>query len=132
MFIPFECNDEWLDNNEELAENINGIGGKKLIVALANHLKRKGDQVEEIIPKDFGWCFHSIHRGTRYLITASMEPDNTEFFTGVVGVDKLRGLMEKIIGKNKMDSRDPVKAYVHEFLTKDTDLAISDAEWETS
>ena len=130
MIIDFTTDDEWADSADDLAENVNGIGGKTLITALSDHLKASGDQVEEVFDEDFGWCFYATHRGSRYFITTSIEPDETDSFYGVVGVQKQRGMLEKLLGKNKMESADPVKSKLHAFLDKDQHIALSADGWE--
>jgi hypothetical protein len=111
------------------------IGGDELAVWLSAQLNENGVSAVDPWPEDHGWDFAVRHDDGVYLIVCSCEFEGgpqpaTDF---LVQVSLQRSLMDKIMGRRKMDAAsDPVVAAVREVLLAQSDMKVFHQAKESS
>lgn len=94
------------DSAADLAENVNGIGGKRVLQAIRLRLIEKGYDCDlDVGAEDWGWYFDARRNGRTYLCGAHVtrDPDDGETTNAQAFLDHIRGLLDRLFGKNKQD-----------------------------
>lgn len=103
------------------AQNVNGIVGHSLAGWLAATLKNAGLDASDTWAEDHGWDFAITHDGTKYLCACSVITNESPF-EGHVALAKSRSLKDKIFGRNKYESSDPVVAQIRRTLESHAEI----------
>jgi hypothetical protein len=111
------------DVSKESPNPINPIAGEGVLNWLRNELVEAQYQVTEAAPEDFGWYVEVRSAGASYMVVASDDaqvPDSENHWT--VQVHKSRTLIEKVLGKSKLTSNDPLVGAIERILRAETDI----------
>lgn len=96
----------YADTAADLEENVNGIGGKRLLDAIRLRLAERGyDCDAEVGAEDWGWYFDAQRNGRTYLCGAHVihDPDDGQQTEAQTFLDHQRGFFDRLIGRNKTD-----------------------------
>jgi len=99
--------------------------GEDLSEWLVAHLPAAGIEADIICMEDFGWANLAVYRGASYLMCVSgnsdedpTRPDQGEWH---VMLERQRGFLDKLLGRNRIDVSDPIVAKISEAL-RDADF----------
>jgi hypothetical protein len=105
------------DISQEQQNPNNPIFGEGVLKWLQNLITNEGYQVTDPAPEDWGWYMDVSVDQVSYLVGASGEvEDANPEIEWIVQVDKTRSLKEKIFGKNKMSSDDPLFSVIEKAI----------------
>ena len=108
----------FIDTPDKLAENVNEIHGHALASWVSGALRAAGLDASEPWAEDHGWDFSVAHGGANYLLACSVEEGE-----GGVVLHKARSLMDKLMGRNKLEAGDAVAAAVRAALAGCADVS---------
>jgi hypothetical protein len=96
----------YADTAADLAENVNGIGGKRLLEAIRLRLSERGyDCDAEVGAEDWGWYFGARRNGRTYLCGAHVnhDPDTDDQTDAQAFLELQRGFLDRLFGRNQAD-----------------------------
>ncbi len=108
------------DSDVTRQQNVNEIEGHSLALWLSSQLKSACFNASDIWAEDHGWDFSLGHDSSKYLCACSLagdeeKPDEPRR-EGHVTLNKSRSLMDKLMGRNKLEPGDPVAAAIRAAL----------------
>ena len=116
MHIDVNCKTDKFNLSIEGEDFINPCCfGEDFSQWLVDTLESKGIEADIICMEDFGWANYAKHSGATYLVcvagNSDEKPDNLNYGTWHVMIEKKRSFKDMIFGKNKTKTSDPL---VHE------------------
>jgi hypothetical protein len=108
------------DISKEMPNPINPIAGEGVLNWLREELAKA--RYESTVPstEDWGWYIDVVGSGASYLVGASGETEGSlPDRDWIVQVHKKRSLMDRILGRNKMASDDPLVAAIERIVRAD-------------
>lgn len=115
-YAHFVCDtDDFVDPPDILAQNINGIAGHALESFLSWSLRDNAINASACFAEDHGWDFSVEHGGAKYHCACSLEGERPA--EAQVTIGKSRSLMDRITGRNKLDTEDAVVAAIRKALS---------------
>ena len=119
--------DGFEDEAASRAERVNeDIGGHALAAWLSERLTAKGHAGSRPWVEDHGWAFDISHEGRVYLCTCSIDESEPGPREAHVSIDLMRGLKDRLFGRNRMAGDDRVVAAVRDLLASDGRLRIKE------
>ena len=113
----------FLDTDEVLAQNVNGIHGHALASWLSRDLRAAGLVTSEVWAEDHGWDFSVTFNSAAYLCSCSLATDGDPPFEGHVALAKHRSLFERLTGRNGFATDDAVAGRILDILRRSPDVA---------
>ena len=110
------------DPDEIRKQNVNEIEGNSLARWLSGELKSRGIDASEVWAEDHGWDFSIMHAGAKYLCACSREDGEGGPAEAHVTLHKSRSVMDKMMGRNKLDPADAAIAAIRSALTASADV----------
>jgi hypothetical protein len=108
------------DVSKEPPNPINPIAGQSVLNWLREELSKLQYKVTEPSTEDWGWYMDVEGGGASYLIGASADAeDKTPDVEWVLQVHKHRTVTEKLLGRNKMSTQDPLVLLVERIVRAD-------------
>ena len=109
------------DVSGEKPNAINPIAGETLLLWLREGLLKAQYRVTEPDTEDWGWYIHVEGADASYLVGASAEAaDPTPIVAWIVQVHKNRSMKDKVLGRNKMATDDPLFALIEKIVRGDS------------
>jgi hypothetical protein len=90
------------DSPEDMAENVNDLSGKRLMMAVRDGFVAAGYACDTVDAEDWGWYFYAVRNGARYLCGGQTDQGETTA-SGRVFVQHERGLFDRLRGRNRPD-----------------------------
>ena len=94
--------------------------GEDLSEWLVEHLPSAGIEADIICMEDFGWANLAVYQGASYLMCVAghsdgnpARPDQGEWH---ITLQRKRGFLDKLLGRNRTAASDPIVAQVKEVL----------------
>lgn len=118
----------FLDSARDRAERVNEhIGSMSLARWLSAALRARGYETSEPWGEDHG-CDFSLTQGGKTYICACYSDDDEDAAPAAprragVTVDQTRGLMDRLLGRNRASNNDPVAEAVAEILGQHADVS---------
>ena len=104
----------------ETPNRINPIAGQSVLVWLRQELIEAGYTATEPDTEDWGWYIDVQGNGTSYLVGASADAEGTEpAVDWTIQIEKIRSAKDRLLGRNKMASDDPLSALVERIVRAD-------------
>ena len=108
------------DVSAERPNPINPIAGQSVLLWLREELSRAPYRVTEPDTEDWGWYVDVEGPDASYLVGASADAaDPTPTVEWVVQVHKNRSMKDKVLGRNKMATDDPLVALIERIVRGD-------------
>ena len=109
------------DVSGEKPNAINPIAGQTVLLWLREDLLKAQYRVTEPDTEDWGWYIHVEGADASYLVGASAEAaDPTPIVAWIVQVHKNRSMKDKVLGRNKMATDDPLFALIEKIVRGDS------------
>ena len=109
------------DVSGEKPNAINPIAGETVLLWLREGLLKAQYRVTEPDTEDWGWYIHVEGADASYLVGASAEAaDPTPIVAWIVQVHKNRSMKDKVLGRNKMATDDPLFALIEKIVRGDS------------
>jgi hypothetical protein len=109
------------DISTEKPNPINPIAGQSVLLWLRQELARVQYRVTEPDAEDWGWYIRVEGADASYLVGASAEAaDPTPTVEWTVQVHKDRPMKDKILGRNKMSTDDPLIGLIEQIVRGDS------------
>ena len=106
------------DVSKETENEINPIYGESLLLWIKEKAKSSNHEVSSPDFEDWGWYSHVEWNSRSYMLGASSAEDSTWFFH----ITKRRGLMEKVMGKEKFGTEDECWQYFISLLQSEPNI----------
>jgi hypothetical protein len=120
------------DISKETPNQINPIAGQSVLLWLRQELMRAGYTATEPDTEDWGWYIDVEGNGASYLVGASADAEGTEpDVDWTVQIEKIRSAKDKLLGRNKMTSDDPLSALVERIARADDTIEQLSVDRET-
>ncbi|HEX9944036.1 MAG TPA: hypothetical protein VGG03_18650 [Thermoanaerobaculia bacterium] len=106
---------EKFDVSAEDPNPINPIAGQSLLLWLRGRLHDAGYEADEPATEDWGWYIELAVFDSSYLVGASGFPEEEREDASVewhIQIHKLRSLLDKLTGRNKLTSEDPLSRII--------------------
>jgi hypothetical protein len=111
------------DISQEAPNPLNPIAGQSMLFWLKHQLINAQYKVTEPDAEDWGWYIVVSRMEESYLVGASAETDNTNLpIDWVIQVHKNRSLKDKIFGKSKLLSNDPLFVLIENLICNDSNF----------
>ena len=109
------------DVSAEQPNSINPIAGQSVLLWLREELVRAQYRVTEPDAEDWGWYIDVESEDASYLVGASADAaDPTPTVEWTVQVHKNRSMTDKVLGRNKMATDDPLFALIEQIIRGDS------------
>jgi len=106
------------DISKEEPNPINPIAGQAVLKWIRGKLEGSGYTATEPATEDWGWYVDVHGHGCSYLVGASSEPERPPpDMDWTVQIHKSRSLKERLMGRNKMSTDDPLSALIEKVLS---------------
>jgi hypothetical protein len=111
------------DVSSETPNPINPIAGQSVLDWLHEELSKTGFTSTEPNTEDWGWYIDVEGDGASYLIGASADAEAaTKEVEWTLQIEKHRSAKDKLLGRNKMASNDPLSALVERLIRADDSI----------
>ena len=111
------------DISKETPNDINPIAGEGLLKWIQGHLAGTSFTATKPGTEDWGWYMDIEGGGASYLVGASGEPDRPPpDVDWTIQVHKNRSMMDKLTGKNKLASDDPLFALLEKLVRSEPEF----------
>ncbi|MBI5622177.1 MAG: hypothetical protein HY924_00215 [Elusimicrobia bacterium] len=108
---------EKFDVSKETPNPINPIPGQSVLKWIRQNLRSGHYKATEPDTEDWGWYMDVAGGEASYLVGASGEPDKSKAAVEwVIQIHKHRSIIEKLLGRNKMDSNDPLSTMIERLV----------------
>ena len=108
------------DVSKEPPNRINPIAGQSVLVWLRQELSTAGYKSTEPDTEDWGW-YIDVEGGASYLVGASGDAEgSTPDVEWTLQIHKVRSMKDRLLGRNKMASDDPLSALVESLIRADS------------
>ena len=97
---------------------INPIAGQSLLLWLREAARSRID-ITEPEPEDWGWCSFANWDGRTYLLGSSASEEQNGEHEWVLQVVKQRTLVEKVLGRERMQKDDGLASFVLQLLKQE-------------
>ncbi len=105
------------DVSKETPNPFNPFAGQSVLVWLRQELMKAGYTATEPDTEDWGWYIDAGGLGASYLVGASADSGGTEpDVEWTLQIEKMRSAKDKLLGRNKMTSDDPLSAAVERIV----------------
>jgi len=109
------------DMSKEPPNRINPIAGQSVLVWLRQELSTAGYKSTEPDTEDWGWYIDVEAGGASYLVGASGDAEgSTPDVEWTLQIHKVRSMKDRLLGRNKMASDDPLSALVESLIRADS------------
>jgi hypothetical protein len=109
--------------SKETPNDINPIAGESVLKWLKQHLVSAGFSTTEPSTEDWGWYMNVEGNGASYLVGASGEPDRPPpDVDWTIQIHKSRSVLDKLAGKNKLSSDDPLCVLLEQLVRAEPDF----------
>ena len=120
------------DVSAETPNPVNPIAGQSVLKWLRAELAKAQYTATEPDTEDWGWYMDVTGSDGSYLVGASAEADSsTTDIEWVVQVHRHRSMSDKLFGRNKMASDDPLAALIERIVRGDSQISDVSIERET-
>lgn len=111
------------DDAEARALRVNEeLGGHGLATWLAGRLREQGMDASAPWYEDHGADFGLVHAGKRYLVVCCVGEDGRSERDAMVTIDHQRSLMDRMLGRNRLDGNEAVGAVIGRILSSAPEL----------
>ena len=108
------------DISKETPNPINPIAGQSVLNWLKHELAKAHYQSTEPATEDWGWYMDVEGGGASYLVGASADArDAAKDVEWTIQVHKTRSVKDKLLGRNKMQTDDPLGALIANIIRAD-------------
>jgi hypothetical protein len=119
------------DISKETPNQINPIAGQSVFLWLRQELMTAGYTATEPDTEDWGWYIDVEGNGASYLVGASADAGTEPDVDWTVQIEKIRSAKDKLLGRNKMTSDDPLSALVERIARADDTIEQLSVDRET-
>lgn len=104
------------DTSAETPNPINPIAGESVLKWLCEQLASNGYDITTPEPEDWGWYIYVKDKEVSYLVGASSDVDQPIPREWTIQIHKQRSLTDKLMGRNKLASEDPLSACIEKII----------------
>ena len=127
-FLHFAfATDAFADAAETRARNVNNLEGHALAAWLQAQFRAAAIDASDIWPEDHGWDFTIAHQGAKYTCACAREADGPGPAEAQITLHKSRSLLDRLLGRNRLDAADPIAGALRTALHGQTALTESAA-----
>ena len=117
----------FVDPQEKLEGNCNGIGSYDLASTLQSALIAKGFSCGDVFDEDYGWTFDARYKAQEYFCSISVDPNEEGAESGLkffanINVERRRSLLDKLRWRNKLLPNDIALLTVRQTLEDHPDV----------
>ena len=117
--ITFQSNK--FEPQAERENPINPIAGEAVLKWLRKQLA-PDYELSNPEPEDFGWCSSVSSGDNVYLVVASADLDQEQPIEWAIQIDRRRGIMDTLRGRNRHEPDDPLTAAIKSAVESEADF----------